>query len=136
MHVAAHGEHHAENPLFSTLQMADGPLFAHDLEGQPMRSRHVVLSSCHGGVARARGGQEALGMTASLLELGATTVVGPVSAVPEAVAASTMVDYHRGLAAGVEASQALADAVADADPLAGLFSCFGSQWQVQAEVRP
>lgn len=136
VHVAAHGEHHAENPLFSTLQMADGPLFAHDLEGQPMRSRHVVLSSCHGGVARARGGQEALGMTASLLELGATTVVGPVSAVPEAVAASTMVDYHRGLAAGVEASQALADAVADADPLAGLFSCFGSQWQVQAEVRP
>lgn len=136
LHVAAHGEHHAENPLFSTLRMSDGALFAHDLEGQSLRSRHVVLSACHGGAVSARAGQEALGMAASLLSLGATTVVAPVGAVPDDVAAATMVAYHHQLALGHESAQALALAIAENGPLAGLFSCFGSPWQTQGIGEP
>ena len=32
LHVAAHGRHSAENPLFSGLQLADGPWFGYDID--------------------------------------------------------------------------------------------------------
>ena len=32
VHVAAHGQHQAENPLFSSIRLADGPLFAYELD--------------------------------------------------------------------------------------------------------
>ena len=32
VHVAAHGQHHAENPLFSLIRLVDGPLFAYELD--------------------------------------------------------------------------------------------------------
>jgi tetratricopeptide (TPR) repeat protein len=133
VHVAAHGEHHAENPLFSSLRLGDGPAFAHELEGQRLRSSHVVLSACEGGRISVRPGNESLGMAASLLALGVTTVVAPVNALPDHLAHETMTRYHAELTRGVDAATALATATADGDLLAGSFSCFGSTWQCLAQ---
>ena len=133
VHVAAHGEHHAENPLFSSLRLGDGPAFAHEIEGQRLRSSHVVLSACEGGRISVRPGNESLGMAASLLALGVATVVAPVNALPDHLAHATMTRYHTELARGVDAATALATATADGDLLAASFSCFGSTWQCAAE---
>ena len=72
-HLAAHGHHVAQNPLFSSLDLADGPRFAYELDaGQPA---HVVLSACELGQATVRPGEESLGLTSVLLQLGARCVV-------------------------------------------------------------
>ena len=34
VHLAAHGVHEAQSPLFSSVQMADGPVFAHEFPGR------------------------------------------------------------------------------------------------------
>jgi len=129
VHVAAHGEHHAQNPLFSSLRLGDGAVFAHEIEGHRLRASHVVLSACDGGRISVRRGEEALGMTASLLALGVPTVVAAVGPVPDQVAHAAMTRYHREIAAGGDAATALATATAEGDPLVGAFSCFGSSWR-------
>ncbi len=129
VHVAAHGEHHAQNPLFSSLRLQDGSLFAHELEGRRLRASHVVLSACESGRTSVRRGEEALGLTASLLALGACSVVSAASPVPDATAHEVMGDYHRHLAAGLDAATALARSTAEGDVLGASFTCFGSTWR-------
>jgi CHAT domain-containing protein len=52
VHVAAHGTHQADSPLFSSLRLADGPVFAHELDADTVRASHVVLSACEVGRSR------------------------------------------------------------------------------------
>lgn len=129
VHVAAHGEHHAQNPLFSSLRLGDGSLFAHEIEGRRMRASQVVLSACESGRISVRRGEEALGMTASLLSMGVPTVIAAGSPVPDSVAHAVMSTYHQHLAEGMDAATALAAATAEGDVLAASFTCFGSTWR-------
>ena len=101
VHVAAHGTHERQNPLFSSLQLVDGALFAYEVAA-PV-APHVVLSACELGQATTRPGDEALGWTRVLLQLGARCVVAGVSQVADERAREVMVDYHRRLAGGEDA---------------------------------
>lgn len=127
VHVAAHGEHRADNPLFSCLSLHGGALFAHELEGIPLASSLVVLSACSAGVAQLRPGDEALGLTSSLLAMGVSAVVAPLTDVPDAMARATMAQLHHHLAAGLDGPAALA--AASQDTLARSFTWFGSNWR-------
>src|SRR6476469_5813917 len=115
VHVAAHGTHQAESPLFSSLVLHDGPVFAHELQPTGVRADHVVLSACDVGLASARPGHESLGLALSRLSLGARSVVAAVSPVPDDVAAATMTRHHELLASGLPSDEALARAVAETD---------------------
>lgn len=123
VHVAAHGQHAGDNPLFSSLRLHDGPLYAHDLV-PAVHARHVVLSACDVGRARMRSG-ESLGMTAALLSLGARCVVAAVAPLADTVSAQAAARYHEQLVAGADAAAALATAVRDT-PGAQAMVCFGS----------
>jgi hypothetical protein len=123
-HLAVHGHHDPENPLFSRLELADGPLMAYDLLHLETVPRHVILSACDVGHISMRPGDEPLGVVATLLHAGCPTVVAAAAPVADAVAAEVMGTYHRLLAAGQRPAAALATATA-ADPLAA-FSCFGA----------
>jgi hypothetical protein len=125
VHVAAHGSHMRQNPLFSSLQLADGPLFAYEIADRQL-APHVVLSACELGQATTRPGDEALGLTRVLLQLGARCVVAGVAQVADGVAGEVMANYHRRLAAGADSATALAEATAS-DPYVP-FVCFGSSW--------
>lgn len=131
VHIAAHGVHQTENPLFSSLRLADGPMFAHELDQTARTPEHVILSACELGLATVRPGDEALGLTSVLLHLGTRSVVAGVARVGDDVAAETMIAYHRGLAAGRDSAEALAEALAglDAEQPAP-FVCFGSAWGI------
>ncbi|MGL4744893.1 MAG: CHAT domain-containing protein, partial [Phycicoccus sp.] len=66
VHVAAHGTHHDESPLFSSVHMADGPQWIHEVQRVGVGADHVVLSSCEVGRTHLREGDEGLGLTAGL----------------------------------------------------------------------
>ena len=127
VHVAAHGRHQRENPLFSSIRLADGPVVGYDLDRVPDPPQQVVLSACELGQATVRPGDEALGLTRAFLHSGTSTVISGVAKVNDRGAADLMSDYHRRLAAGAAPAYALADALAAADePMP--FACFGAGW--------
>jgi tetratricopeptide (TPR) repeat protein len=126
VHVAAHGSHVRQNPLFSSLELADGPLFAYEVADRRV-APHVVLSACELGQATTRPGDEALGLTRVLLQLGAQCVVAGVAQVADERAVTVMSDYHRRLAAGDDSASALASATASGPYVP--FVCFGSSWR-------
>jgi len=128
VHIAAHGQHQAENPLFSSIRLADGPMFAYELDQTARTAEHVVLSACELGRATIRPGDEALGLTSVLLHLGTRSVVSGVARVHDDVAAQVMTRYHRLLSSGRDSAEALADASEAEDKVVAPFVCFGSGW--------
>ncbi|WP_130014618.1 CHAT domain-containing protein [Serinicoccus sediminis] len=129
VHVAAHGRHRDDSPLFSSLWLTDGPYFLADLERQPRHASHVVLSACDSGRSRHRGGSAALGLAAGLLWLGVASVVAAPCRIPDEVAADHLPRYHELLARGLAADEALGRAAVDAHPLAGAFVAWGAPWR-------
>ncbi len=126
LHIAAHGHHEPESPLFSSVQLADGPLYGYDIAPSPSLPDHVVLSSCDVGRNDVRPGGEPLGLAAALLRSGVSTVVAGVSRISDQVAAETMIVYHQRLLAGDGPAVALAVAVATADGAPAPLTCFGA----------
>ena len=127
VHVAAHGHHQRDSPLFSSIKLFDGPLVGYDLDRLRRPPKQVVLSACDLGQATVRPGDEALGLTRALLHSGTSTVISGVAKVSDRGAADLMVDYHRRLATGSPPAYALADSLAATDePLP--FVCFGAGW--------
>ena len=131
-HVAAHGRFRADNPLFSSLLLADGPLTVNDLESLRRAPRRLVLSACESGVSAVRAGDELMGLAAALFSLGTRTLVGAVILVPDDATRRLMVAFHRRLRDGAAPADALA-AVAGASGTgpAGTaasagFVCFGA----------
>ncbi|HSF99322.1 MAG TPA: CHAT domain-containing protein [Ornithinibacter sp.] len=127
VHLAAHGTHEAQSPLFSSVRMADGPVFAHEFP-RPVAAEHVALSACDVGQFSTRAGDEPLGLATALLSLGATSVLAAVAPVADHVAADAMVAYHEVLATGEDAATAWSQAAAE-HPGAGVFCLYGSDWR-------
>jgi CHAT domain-containing protein len=134
VHLAAHGRLRADNPLFSSVLLADGPLVLYDLEGLGRAPGTVVLAACESARAVVRTGDELLGLSATLLTRGTSQLIGSVIPVPDAATAPLMVAFHRRLAAGQQAAEALAQAQVEmthgGDPLAlaasAGFICIGA----------
>ncbi|GLZ28574.1 CHAT domain-containing protein [Lentzea sp. NBRC 105346] len=124
-HFAAHGHHEPGNILFSRLDLADGPLMAHDISTLASAPEHVVLSSCDTGRSEMRAGDEMLGFAAAFLYSGTRTVVAGVARVPDDTVVPVMTAYHSLLLGGATPAAALAEASLSA-PLIPLV-CFGSR---------
>jgi len=133
-HIAAHGHFRADNPLFSSLQLRDGPLTVHDLEGLRKAPRHVVLSACESGLPTVHPGDEVVGLAAALLSLGTVSLVATVAPVPDDTSRPLMLRYHRYHRAGRSPAAALAAAqhdlagrgTASGRAAAAGFVCFGA----------
>ena len=110
VHLAAHGHVRADNPLFSSLRLADGPLTVFDLERLERVAPTLVLAACDSGRPVVCTGDELLGFGASLLSLGAQQLVGSVVPIPDAETAPLMVAFHRQLADGQHVAGALSQA--------------------------
>jgi CHAT domain-containing protein len=132
-HVAAHGTLRGDNPLFSSLALADGPLTAYDLERLRRAPRLVLLPACQSGAGHVLAGDEVMGLTSALFALGTRTAVATVVPVPDEATRPLMVALHEGLQAGLAPAAALAAAQAGADrsdpaglATAGGFVCYGA----------
>jgi hypothetical protein len=129
-HVAAHGRHSADNPLFSGLELADGPWFGYDIDQLERIPSTVVLSACEVGRSSVRWGEETIGMTVAWLHAGARCVIASPALVNDDAACEALSTTHAALASGADPSDALAAATGrvTADAAPAPFLCFGSGW--------
>jgi tetratricopeptide (TPR) repeat protein len=74
-HYSGHAVLNRENPFYSSLRLADGPLFAADLRLRNAAVGLVTLAACQSGAHVALPGEEATGLVRSFLEMGARNVV-------------------------------------------------------------
>jgi CHAT domain-containing protein len=126
-HLVCHGHFVTASPLFSSLMLRDGQLFAHDLERLQPTPTVAVLSACHGGAHATRAGHEILGLTVSLLSGGSRAVVAATVPIPDTVSmVAVMRSVHVSLAMGTSVADALRDARVVDPLLAGAFSCHGA----------
>jgi hypothetical protein len=109
-HVACHGRMRSDSPLFSSLELADGPLNVYELQRLRRPPQLVVLSSCDMATSATHPGDELLGFAAALLNLGTRTVIASTVPVPDAAAKRLMRALHEGLVAGASPAHALAAA--------------------------
>ena len=130
LHLAGHGRHPGDNPLFSAVELADGPWFGYDIDQLPHTPGLVVLSSCELGRASVRSGDEVVGMTAAWLHAGATCVTSSPTLVADDVACEVLAGWHARVAKGDAPADALADAAGDLDDDAAPspFVSFGAGW--------
>ena len=133
-HIAAHGDFRADNPLFSALWLADGPLTIYDLEGMRVAPQTVVLAACDSARHSHQPGDDLLGLAAAFLSLGTRVLIASLVSVPDGQSSELMTDLHARLRAGQRSAAALAAtqqrAAADGDPhafaAAAGFVCFGA----------
>ncbi len=133
LHVAAHGRLRSDNPFFSALLLADGPLTIYELERLGRAPRHVVLAACEAATQRVLAVDEVTGLSTALLAQGTASLIAPVMEVADGTTGSVMLDYHAQLRAGRTPAQALAAAVerartsgSDHFAAAGVFVCTGA----------
>jgi len=112
LHIASHGRHSAEHPLFSGFELADGPWFGYDIDQLGRIPDAVVMSACELGRSASRWGLEALGMARAWLQSGARSVLAAPAAVADEAASELLPAVHRELAAGAGLADALSAATA------------------------
>ncbi|MGW7683176.1 CHAT domain-containing protein [Kribbella sp. NPDC054772] len=119
-HIAAHGTFRADSPLFSSLRLDDGPLTVYDFERLRRAPYRMVLSSCDSGLAKPVGADELLGLSSSLIPLGAAGILASVVPVNDPATAPLMLALHDNLRAGQPLAAAFAGArsAARGDPVA------------------
>lgn len=106
-HLACHGSPRADNSMFSSLLLADGPVTVQELHGAGVAPHRLVLASCHSGADVAYLGDEVLGFVSAMLAQGTAGVVASIAAVPDVAAVDLMLELHRGLRGGMTLARAL-----------------------------
>lgn len=125
VHLAAHGTIRSDRPLYSSLELADGPLTFFDLLVERVPDR-VIFSACEVGRSAS---QSAAGLATLLLGRGASGVIASTGRVRDESAERVMVQTHEALARGDTMAQALTTAqlaVQNDDPGVALFATFGT----------
>jgi CHAT domain-containing protein len=107
LHIAAHGDFRADNPLFSGLALADGWLTTLDIFNLRLKASLATLSACQTGRNVVGGGDELLGLMRSFLSAGAASLVLTCWAVEDRSTAQLMETFYQKLAHGWTKGQAL-----------------------------
>ncbi len=107
VHMAAHGTFRGDSPLFSAIELDDGPLTVYDLERLKQAPYRIVLSSCSSAVGVAVGADELLGLVSAFISLGSAGVVASVVPVNDPATVPLMTALHDHLRAGSDLAAAL-----------------------------
>jgi len=75
VHIATHGHFRRDNPMFSSIQLGDGPLSVYDLYQLRLPAELVTLSGCGTALNVIVEGDELLGLVRGLLYAGARAVL-------------------------------------------------------------
>lgn len=115
VHLACHGTLRADNPMFSSLLLSDGPLTVQELYARGLAPRRLILAACESGGLVGYPGDEVLGFVSALLARGTAGIIASTSAVPDVEAVDLMIAVHRRLAAGDTLARALHEARGSTD---------------------
>jgi tetratricopeptide (TPR) repeat protein len=109
-HLACHGTLRADNPMFSSLLLSDGPLTLQELYARGLAPHRLVLAACESGNQVSYAGDEVLGFVSALLARGTAGVLASTAVVPDVEAVEFMTAVHRRLARGATFARALWEA--------------------------
>jgi CHAT domain-containing protein len=108
LHLASHGNFRVDNPLFSSLQLADGWLTVRDLYQLRLRNCELVtLSACETGVSALMPGDEWIGLARGFFSAGAPSLLVSQWAVDDKATASLMASFYSCLLSGIRPAAAL-----------------------------
>lgn len=131
VHFATHGTFRRDNPMFSSLTVADGELTVHDLDRLDVPPYRIVLSACDSGVGAPVGVEETLGLQTALIASGTAGVAASIAKVNDRATVPLMTSLHENLRQGADLPTALArarsvmNATELAQATAASFTAFG-----------
>ncbi len=100
LHLATHGQLRVRNPAFSSLQLADGPLFVHDLEDADFSGATVVLTACSSGKGRVVVADEWTGLGQGFLHAGARNIVASLWEVEDGASSVFAEGFYAAICGG------------------------------------
>jgi tetratricopeptide (TPR) repeat protein len=109
-HLACHGILRADNPMFSSLVLSDGPMTVQELYTRGLAPPRLVLASCESGSQAGYAGDEVLGFVGALLARGTVGLLASAAIVPDVPAIGLMHAVHQRLAGGATLARALHEA--------------------------
>lgn len=112
IHLACHGQFRPDNPMFSSLHLADGWITVQDLTSQRLKAKLVTLSACETGLGSVFAGDELLGLARGFLAAGAATLVASLWTVNDEAASQLMEAFYITLQRGATPAASLRDAQA------------------------
>jgi CHAT domain-containing protein len=111
VHLACHGQFRSDNPLFSSLRLADGSFTVHDAYSLKLDRALVTLSACETGANVIAPGDELIGLARGFFSAGARSVLLSLWMVDDETTEQMMVDFYqetrsgRSLSASLRAAQ-------------------------------
>jgi CHAT domain-containing protein len=110
LHLACHGQFRPDNPLFSSLRLADGWLTVSDAYNLDLLGGLVTLSACETGISAVAPGDELIGLARGFLSAGAPSLLVSLWTVDDESTAMLMTHFYTRLRAGDGPAAALRQA--------------------------
>lgn len=110
LHISAHGQYRIDQPDFSYIQLADGPLYTDDLFQHDLPYELVTLSACETARSRAAAGDELIGLGRGFLFAGAGALIASLWRVEETLTSQLMEELYQQLDCGASKAAALREA--------------------------
>jgi CHAT domain-containing protein len=107
LHISAHGQHRIDQPDFSYIQLADGPVYTDDLFQYDLRYELVMLSACETGRSQVNPTDELIGLGRGFLFAGAGALIASLWKVEEQITLEWMEAFYHDLATGASKAAAL-----------------------------
>lgn len=107
IHVVSHSRHREENPMFSSIEFEDGPVFAADVARSGLRGRLVTLAACDTGAVSLISKEEPDGLARAFLSRGASYVIASAWALHDEAAARAFGMFYECLSEGMSVRNTL-----------------------------
>jgi tetratricopeptide (TPR) repeat protein len=98
LHLACHGQFRPENPMFSSLHLADGWVTVRDICSQKLKAGLVTLSACETGLNKIFAGDEV--MARGFLSAGADSLILSLWTVNDTATSELMTAFYKSLQRG------------------------------------
>lgn len=107
IHLACHGQFRSDNPMFSSLHLADGWVTVRDVTRQKLKAELVILSACETGLSEIHAGEELLGLTRGFLSAGAQNLIVSLWTVNDESTSQLMTEFYTNLQRGTAPAASL-----------------------------
>lgn len=107
LHLACHGHFRPDNPLFSSVRLADGWLTVRDAYDLDLRCTLVTLGACETGLSTVAPGDELIGLARGFFAAGTPSVLVSLWTVDDESTAAFMIGFYERLRAGENPAAAL-----------------------------
>ena len=107
IHLACHGQFRSDNPLFSSLHLADGRITVRDAADQRLSAGLVTLSACETGLNKVFAGEEIIGLARGFLSAGVRSILLTLWSVNDEATKRLMIDFYTNLQRGCSVTASL-----------------------------